>query len=471
MFKMRTRFAVVIGLLCGHAASGWAAQDLLHIYQRAALQDPQLASAQAATGGAEARYRQARGQLLPNLSGSASFSKLKSIDKSDDDGSPFGAGTGGTGGAMVPPDTSDPDFEDQQALNLNLRQPIFNWSAFQAKDAAAARSEVALAELSQARQSLIVRSAQRYFDVLAAKEALYAAQQQQELISRQLDRAKASFESGLIPITDSLEAQSELDRTRVDDIEARNQLRQARNALSQLIGSVPGELAPVAAPVKPAPPEEPADDWVSSGLLRSPNVAAAQLRLKASEQEISQAWGGHYPTLDFVARLGQTEQSFNFIGSVRTTVTATQSFGVELSVPLFAGFTVNAQIDEAEYAAQQARQDLIAAQRQVSLDVQTAYGDLQAAVARIDALGASIKSGKAAAEAAKAGLQTGTRNILDVLQADLDLVQRKADLKQAWYDYLLAELRLRQAAGVLSEANLRQVNARLQVDTATPQVP
>lgn len=418
----------------------YAAEDLLEIYQRAYQQDPQLAAAEAAAGGADARYRQARGRLLPNLSGSASFSQLKSIDQ----------------GETVTP--SDPEFEDQQALNLNLRQPIFNWSAFQAKDAAAVRSKLALAEYSAAEQDLIVRSAQRYFDVLAAAQALATAQEQQELIRRQLDRAKASYESGLIPITDSLEAQSELDQTRVDDIQARNQLRQARNALSQLIGRVPGELAPVSEPVKPQPPAKSADAWVDIGLLRSPDVAAAQLRLKAAEEDISQARGGHYPTLDFVARIGETEQSFNFSGSVQTPVTENQSFGVELSVPLFAGFSVNAEVDEAQYAAQQARQDLIAAQRQVSLDVQTAYGDLQAAAARIDALDASIKSGEAAAGAAKAGLQTGTRNILDVLQADIDLVQRKAALKQAWYDYLVADLRLRQAAGVLTQADLQRAN-------------
>lgn len=451
----------------------FAAYDLLDIYEQAYRQDPDLASARAQAGGADARYRQARGQLLPNLSGSASYSRLKSIDKSDESifdrvpagstGGGSGTGGAGTGGGTgtIFTDDSNPGYQPQKSLSLDLRQPLFDWSAYQAKDAAAARSDQAEANLGAAQQLLIVTTAQRYFDVLAAQEALAAAKEQQKLISRQLDRAKASYESGLIPITDKLEAQSQLDSTRVDAIQARNQLRRSRQSLSQLIGRAPGELARVDGAIKPVPLSQKADKWVQSGLASSPTVAAAKLGLRAAQKDIRKARGGHYPTLDFVASVGQTENTFNFGGALSTSITERRSFGLELTVPLFAGFTVNAQVSEAQYASEQARQDLISATRQVRLDVKTAYGDLQAAGARINALNAAIKSGDAAAKAAKAGLETGTRNILDVLQADIDLVQRKTNLKQAWYDYLNAGLRLRQAAGVLAPSDLVQVNARL----------
>ena len=453
---MRRLFFATI-LLCLPLAAV-AEQDLLDIYELAVRQDPDLASARAGSGAADARYRQARGQLLPNLSGTANFSKQKSIDKSNNNTPLFGGG----GGAAT--NTNFPDFEDQQALRLSLRQPLFNWSAFQAKDAASARSEGAQSDFQAADQSLIVRTSQRYFDVLAAGERLAGAEEQLKLVNGQLDRANASYESGLAPITDKLEAQSEADRIRVDAIDARNQLKRARVALRQLIGRTPDQLATVAA-IEPEPQTVDADRWVEIGLQTSPTVAAADARLKAAQQDIGSARGGHYPTLDFVAAIGETEQSFNFAGSVQTTITETQSFGLELTVPLFAGFTVTAEVDEAQYLAQQARQDLIAAQRQVNLDVRTAHGDFEAAGERIKALDAAIRSGEAAAEAAKAGLQTGTRNILDVLQADIDLVQRKLDLKQAWYDYLIAGLQLKQASGVLKFQDLQWVNTRLQPAT------
>lgn len=469
----RAKFICLLAVVC-LPCSAWAAQDLLDVYEQAYRQDPDLASARAQAGGADARYRQARGQLLPNLSGSASYSQLKSIDKSDNGlfaNAPGGGGTGGGQGGNNPVFNQDvdPSYQPQKSYSLNLRQPLFDWSAYQAKDAAAARSDQAQANLGAARQSLIVTTAQRYFDVLAAQEALAAAKEQQKLISRQLDRAKASYESGLIPITDKLEAQSQLDSTRVDAIQARNQLSRSRQNLSQLIGRTPGKLAPVNRSVKPVPLSEKAQEWVQAGLANSPAVLAAKLGVRAAQKDIRQARGGHYPTLDFVASIGQTESTFNLGGALSDSITERRSFGVELTLPLFAGFTVNAQVSEAEYAAEQARQDLISATREVRLNVKTAYDDLQAAGARINALNTAIKSGDAAAKAAKAGLQTGTRNILDVLQADIDLVQRKTNLKQAWYDYLNAGLRLRQAAGTLTPSDLAQVNRRLRksnVDSA-----
>lgn len=462
-------FVITVLVLAPFTVS--AEQDLLEIYELAVRQDPDLASAQAGAGAADARYRQARGRLLPNLSGTASFSQLKSIDKSDDNTSffgPPGAGQGGAGngngGAPADVEEEQPEFEDQSALRLSLRQPLFNWSAFQAKDAASARSEGAEADFLAADQSLILRTAQRYFDVLAAHESLAAAKDQLELVNRQLDRANASYESGLAPITDKLEAKSEADRIRVDAIDARNMLKRSRVALSQLIGRTPDQLATISDPIEPEPITDDAGKWVNIGVQTSPTVAAANARLKAAQEDINSARGGHYPTLDFVAALGQAEQTFNIGGlGTRTSITETQSYGVELTVPIFAGFTVSAEVDEAQYTAQQARQELIAAQRQVNLDVRTAHGDFEAAGARIEALGAAIRSGEAAAEAAKAGQQTGTRNILDVLQADIDLVQRKLSLKQAWYDYLIAGLRLKQASGVLAAEDLQRVNTRLGV--------
>ncbi|MDT0617184.1 TolC family outer membrane protein [Salinisphaera sp. P385] len=462
---MRATAVITAAVLLPLAGTAVAADDLLQVYDRARSADTELQSARAEAGAADARYRQARGQLLPNISGSASYSQVSQEQRFEGtDGADAGFGGGG----------GNDDFQEQQSLALSLNQPLFDWAAWQSKDAAAARGDAAERDLAAAEQSLMVRTAQAYFDVLAARDDLEAAQRQQEVIARQLDRADAAFESGLSPVTERQEAQSELDGARVDAITARNGLNRARDALRQLTGQAPAGLAPLADTGPASAPEADVETWLARAQSRSPAVAAARRAYAAAREDVDSQQGGHLPTVSLVGRIGESEQVVNFpVGGTSgefDSITETRSVGIELSLPIFSGGATSAAVDEARYQLEQARQDLIAARRQVTVDVRTAYDDVTAAAARIEALDAAIASGETAVEAARAGRQTGTRNILDVLEAEIELVRRRADRQQAWYDFFGAKLRLRQAAGILGRDDLERVNARLaKADTATGQ--
>lgn len=445
----------VLGLSVIAAPAG--AVDLLSIYDLARENDTSRASAQAAAGAADARYRQARGALLPNISANASVGKTR--QKQRFEGAPEGGfGFGG--------DDEEEDFEDQQSVSISLSQPLFDWSAWQAKSAAADRHEAALAELGSAEQQLMTDVVDRYFTVLAARDSLDAAGQQLELIERQLDRSEAEFEAGIRPITDQQEAASQMDAARVEQLTARNQLARARASLAELTARPPGQLAMLPVPDELPAPSQSASEWVAVAVGNSPAVAAAASQLAAAERDIRRARGGHYPNLDLVGRVGETEQVVNFpvpgAGSTEfNSVTETQSVALELSLPLFAGGATSAAVSEAEFSREQARQSLIAARRQAELFVRTAHGDLETAAARVVALKSSIASAATAVEAAQAGIQTGTRNILDLLEAEFELLDRKTRLRQAVYDYFNADFRLRRSAGVLDTQILLALNARL----------
>ena len=64
-------------------------------------------------------------------------------------------------------------------------------------------------------------------------------------------------------------------------------------------------------------------------------------------------------------------------------------------------------------------------------------------------------------DATEGGMQVGTRTTIDVLNAQRDLYRAKRDLSQARYDYLVNTLRLKQASGMISLADLEQINGWL----------
>ncbi|WP_348767820.1 TolC family outer membrane protein [uncultured Salinisphaera sp.] len=444
--------------------SAHAAQNLLDTYDQALRNDTELLTARAESGAADARYRQARGQLLPSLSASASYTRVEQEQTFE---SPEGGDTGFAGGGGFFGGNDGPTTSDQKGYSLNLTQPLFNWTAWQNKDAANARRDQAVLALSNAEQTLIVRVAEAYFDVLAARDALNSAREQQRSIQNQLDRAQAAYDAGLDPITDQQEAQSSLDSALVDSIDAENQLASARDALISLTGRAPQALSGIE--VDEAMPAPGRDDsardreaWLAVALERSPQVAASEAAWRAAREQIGAERGGHLPTVNLVGRVGRQEQLFPLgAGGQANLVDETRSVGVELEMPLFAGGSTRAAVSEAEYNAEQARLDVISARRQLLIDINNAYRNVQATKRRLNALDRAIASGQTALEAAQAGYRLGNRTVLDVIDAQIALVQRRADRKQAWYDHALARLRLRAAAGVLNFDELARINARL----------
>ena len=76
----------------------------------------------------------------------------------------------------------------------------------------------------------------------------------------------------------------------------------------------------------------------------------------------------------------------------------------------------------------------------------------------MQALEQAVRSSLTAAEAIEAGFQVGTRTSVDVLDAQRDLFRARRDLSEARYRYVLDVLRLKRAAGVLSEEDLQIVS-------------
>ena len=73
-----------------------------------------------------------------------------------------------------------------------------------------------------------------------------------------------------------------------------------------------------------------------------------------------------------------------------------------------------------------------------------------------------VVSTQAALGAIESGFQAGTRTSVDVLNAQRDLFRAKRDFSESRYDYILDILRLKQAAGVLGEDDLTEVNGWLE---------
>lgn len=419
------------------------ATDLVQIYQDALANDPQFASARSSLTAGQEKSVQGRAGLLPTIGLSGSDTRTRTDSQPD---MPF-ADRSYTG--------------TNNTWTLALSQPLFRWANWQQYEQGKLSVMASEAQFAQARQDLIVRVGQAYFDVLAAQDALTTLQAQKVAISEQLASAKRNFEVGTSTITDTHEAQSRYDLAIAQEFAAQSDLQVKRSALQQIIGKEAGDLATLKSGVKLSSPQPASvNEWVASAEKQNFNVVASDVAAEIAKRDIERNRAGHYPTVDLVASTGRT--SLGGASATGTGVVKPTTIGVQWSIPLFAGFAVDSKVKEAVALHEKARNDLEANRRSAALGARQAYTGVTSGLAQVKAYEAAEISSQSALDSNKLGYQVGVRINIDVLNAQQQLYTTRQNLAKARYDTIMNGLRLKSAAGTLKDSDLTEVNELLQ---------
>ena len=439
---------MIAGCLSAGAFVGTArGADLMAVYRDALAYDAQYASARAALEAGREKLPQGRAGLLPTAGLSANTNWNRQV----------------TDVRSEPPASASLQY-NTSGWTVSLSQPLFrwqNWVAYTQSELAVAQAE---AQFGLARQELIVRAAQAYFDVLLAQDTLAVAQGQKVAIAEQLESAKRNFEVGTATITDSQEAQARYDLTTAQEIAADNDLIVKRQVLRSVIGKEPEGLKNLRIGVQLARPQP--DDigkWVEMAESASASVQIYQALYEIAVREVEKQRAGHYPTLDLVATRSRSSATSSYVlGAVRPgSDTDINGIGLQLTIPIFAGGAVASRDREAVALKDKAASDLENARRTAALNARQAYLGVTSGLAQVKAYEAALTSSQSALDSNKLGYDVGVRINIDVLNAQSQLYDTRQKLAKARLDTLAALLKLKAAAGSLGEDDVAAVNALL----------
>ncbi|MEY2948392.1 MAG: outer membrane protein TolC precursor [Pseudomonadota bacterium] len=437
---MNLRFLPITLAISAAFAGSAQAQSLMSLYETARGYDAAYKAAQSQYTANLSKGDQAKALLLPTIGLSANVNKTE-VELI----------------AAAQTVTSQ-----SKAATLSASQPLYRPANFANYQQGMRQLELASVQLKAAEQDLMVRLSQAYFDVLVSRESLDFVKAQKVAVAEQLAAAKRNFEVGTSTITDTREAQARYDLVLAQEIAADNDLRIKRLALNQLVGLNNIEPKSLSSKAKLSGPDaQSLEQWVQQSAEQNPTVIQSRAALDIAKLETSKAEAGHKPTLDLVA--GYTPTRYKNGKGINTSQIDTNTNSVTLSfnMPLFAGFATQNRIKETVALEDKARSDLDAAERNVAQATRSAFFGLQSGLGQVNALQAAEASSQSALDANKLGYQVGVRINIDVLNSQSQLFQTKRDLAKARYDVLLGQLKLRQAAGTLTEADLASINALL----------
>ncbi len=429
--------------LLGVASTGAWSMDLVQTYQLAQQQDPDWQATFDQYLADQQQQKLVRGALLPVVGLSASI-KRNRFDPDEPQNNQF-----------MGQSISASSSTTKQA-GVSLRQPLFRMDLWQQYNQAKVANNLNDSRYLSSQQTFTLKVAEAYFDVLRAQSLIKTLDAEEKALQRQMIMMQARLKEGVVARTDVSETVAQYQNAVANRIAGENQIINAQENLTVILGQSIPPLAPLANDFDAAPPvPNEVESWVALAREKSPQLAQARFQYQIAEENRKIQQSGYYPQLDLVAQTGWNKQTpttlFNNNGQNSTV-------GLELNLPLYRGGRTKTAVTQAAYQASAARNQVDLAERQVSAAVRSAFINLNTDRARIKARKNAMQSSDLVAQASQASYDLGLRTIVDVLLAQRNAFAAQQDYMNARYDYVINVLRLKQAAGQLDEQALAEIN-------------
>ncbi len=427
---MRQGWLGIITLMAlGGPVVAHATEDLLSIYAQSRTKDPRYNAAQQRYENVNARYPEAISQLLPQLQVQIAHTRNQ-----------FG--------------TPTQSNNHVKGTTLSLSQAIFNHAYFIGLRRATYQTQQAVYDLRTAEQDLIVRTAETYFGTLLALDSLQFAYAEMQSFKQLSNQSKNRFKAGAASVTDVHDAESKADNAIARYFDAQNFLEKQLDSLAEITGNRYIDSLIGLQPQIPLRAPEPnlLQNWEKAAREYNTALKSAELNVKITKQDVRKQWSEHIPNLEATGSLRRGNSQVLIPDVTQRTGTLT------LTIPVFSGGAVYARTKQAAAKNMESKFDAERSLRETISKTRQAFRSVNTQIETIETLAHAVKSSIAALKATQSAYQWRTRTMVDLLDAQKNVFDAKRNYAKARYSYILETLRLKQAVGMLTIEDLKDIN-------------
>ncbi len=374
----------------------------------------------------------AQGRLTSSLSGSMGYTAVRLPNTNL-----LGQRTGG----FTTIDT------EPRSVQLQVIQPLYQGGRVRALKSQAKAGVLAAREgLRDAEQSLFLRVAATYSNVLRDEETAKIRRNNVRVLSRQLQAATDRFEVGEGTRTDIAQAETRLAAADIGLAQADAQLQISRSTYIRVVGHPPADLQPVPLFVIP----ETLDGATAIARDNNPQLLAAMLNERAAEAAIDVAKSSSRPTLSINGTLSSIDRQ---VGNIERADSA--AITAQLSIPIFSGGLNRSRVRAAGHARTRSMFETRDTERALDEAVAQIWAQLDSANRSLVSSRAQVKSAEFAFEGVQLEQQLGTRSMLDVLNAEQELLNAKLTVVNAEAAVQSTEFQLLAAMGAFDAQSIQ----------------
>ncbi|HWE94168.1 MAG TPA: TolC family protein [Tepidisphaeraceae bacterium] len=296
------------------------------------------------------------------------------------------------------------------------------------------------AQLLDLQQTTLLNVAQTYYTILAAERSVQVLLNSTDVQNARVRDMEGRQRAGVARPLDVAQTEATAAATRVQLIQAQNNVRDGRIMLAFLVDA-PVQDAPLADRLAVPHDLPSADDGLKIAEATRQDVQAAEANIEANRQNVNAMIGQWYPSLTLNVDYFLHKESFPTFSE--------WSGLVSLNVPIFTAGQVDANVRTAWSQLRQAWLNATHTRRLVAEQVRTAYENLQASTRRIVELRVEVAAAQEAFRQAQQTYTAGLGTNLDVLTAQDQLLSSQLSLANEEFNFKLFYLQLLRSMGRL----------------------
>jgi outer membrane protein TolC len=345
-------------------------------------------------------------------------------------------------GATIPPAVGPFSYFDAR---VSISQSLFNWKSINATRAAGQSLKSAEYSYKDARDLVVLAVGYVYLQAIANEARIETAEAQVKAAKALYDQATDQVNAGTSPAIDSLRTRVELQTRQQQLIQAKNNFAIQKLTVARVIGLAPEQEFELTDKSLYRPFDGiTADEALKRAYASRSDYLAAMTDVRAAEFSRKAAMAGYYPSLSF-------STDFGTAGSHPST--ATQVFDVRgtLSIPIFQGGSVHAEVLQADARLEQSRERMDNLRAQIDADVRTALLNLQSSAEQVNVARSNIDLAEETFVQSRDRFSAGVTDTVEVVQSQEAVASAHERYISSLYNFNFAKISLARAVGVAED--------------------
>jgi len=295
-----------------------------------------------------------------------------------------------------------------------------------------------------------------YYDVVRQAGKITSLEEALKIGQARIDLTQARVDVGVSAKVEVLTAQVDYNADRSLLLQQQQTLRAAKITLNNLLGRAPKlDFAPTDSL---AVARDLTEDAVTAGIrARNPRLAQARLGTEVATYDRRLIRASRFPRVGLVSGYGLT-RNINNAAFAGTTLTSSVNqvqglnYGITASVPIFNGFNLRRQQQNAQVAEEQSKLALDQTTLQLDTDAATAYAQYQNYLQLLELEETNIQLARQNVDIALERYRLGLLTPLALREAQRSVLDAETRLLDIRYSAKQAEISLRRLSGDLVQA-------------------
>jgi multidrug efflux system outer membrane protein len=285
--------------------------------------------------------------------------------------------------------------------------------------------------------------AQNYFNLRLFDAQADILHRSVGLFREQVELTQTQMKAGLAARTDVLQAQSQLDSTITQELEARRQRDDLEHALAILTGRPPSNFSVAVKVLSPTPPSVPAG-LPSDLLRRRPDVAEAEENLISANAQIGVNVAAFFPNLTLTGQAGFESTDISKLLNWESRI---WSIAASAAQPIFQGGRLTANLKQAKARYE----ELVATYRSTILgafrDVENSLTDLHHRAIESDSQARAVAADRENYDLFTKQYKAGLTTYLQVITTERTLLTDEINEAQIRFNRMISTVLLIKALG------------------------